>query len=294
MISVNLGFNNAIVGIIRKKLDKNQKANLKYCFAVLRTWHLKTIFFRKEKFGASVYQLFENLKPLKTEYQLVRWGGIADGSYLAPDWPVNYQGVISPGVGQTFEFEKEIVPNSIKVVLIDGTIQKPQDLPPNFIFRKEMLTDQTSVISGEVTLSDLVHQEFPNNESLVLSMDIEGAEYTVISTTAITTLSRFSLLVIEFHQLQKVFVSKSNNEELTTVFNKLKGEFYLIHSHPNNAGGFFLYRFKKIPKVIETTWISKELVKKNFGIANLPHNLDVCNDPQIKDLKFPIFKNRYI
>ncbi len=288
---MNLRVGNVIVEIIRQKLNKDQKAILKYFFLALRMWHLKTFLFRKAKFGVSVSQLFEILRPLKTEYQLVRRGGIADGSYLVPDSPINYQGVISPGVGQTFEFEKEIVPASIKVILIDGTIQKPENLPPNFIFRKEMLTEKTSVSSGEVTLSDLVLKEFPNSESLLLSMDIEGAEYKVISTTSIGTLSKFALLVIEFHQLQKVFVSKSNNEEITRVFNKLKGEFYLLHSHPNNAGGFFLYRFKKIPKVIETTWVRKDLAKKNFGPANLPHNLDVCNDLQIKDLKFPVFKN---
>lgn len=293
-ISVNLGVNNFIVEKIRQKLNKDQKAILKYCFSALRMWHLKTFLFRNEKFGVSVYQLFESLRPLKTEYQLVRRGGLADGSYLVPDAPINYQGVISPGVGQTFEFEKEIVPESIKVILIDGTIPKPDNLPVNFIFRKEMLTEKTSTSLGEVTLSDLVLQEFPKKDLLLLSMDIEGAEYKVISTTSIATLSKFAVLVIEFHQLQKVFVSKSNNEEITRVFNKLKGEFHLLHSHPNNAGGFFLYRLKKIPKVIETTWIRKDLAKKNFGPASIPHNLDVCNDLQIKDLKFPVFKNRYI
>lgn len=284
---VDLGVRNVIVKILRQKLNKNQKASLKYLLLVLGVWHLKTIFFRKDKFGSSVSELFLNLRPIKTEFELVRQGGIADGSYLVPDSPVDYQGVVSPGVGQTFEFEKDIVDESTKVVLVDGTIEKPRSLPTNFIFRKEMLTDQTNLSSGEVMLSDLIFQEFPNSSSLVLSMDIESSEYRVLSTASIATLSRFSLLVIEFHQLQKVFVSKSNNAELTNVFDKLKSEFCLIHSHPNNAGGFFLYRFRKFPKVIETTWIHKGLVKHNFGFAKIPNRLDCSNESLIADLDFP-------
>jgi len=284
---VDLGVKKVIVNLLRQKLNKNQKASLKYLLLVLGIRHLKTIFFRKDKFGSSVPELFLNLRPIKTEYELLRKGGITDGSYLIPDLPIDYQGVVSPGVGQTFEFERDIVDEGTKVVLVDGTIEKPRNLPTDFIFRQEMLTDQTNVSSGEVTLSDLILQEFPNSNSLVLSMDIEGSEYRVLSSSSIGTLSRFSLLVIEFHQLQKVLVDKSNNAELTNVFNKLKSEFRLLHTHPNNAGGFFLYRFRKIPKVIETTWIHKSLVKHDFGFAKIPNRLDYSNESLIADLKFP-------
>jgi hypothetical protein len=48
------------------------------------------------------------LHPVSTKIELVRVGGDLDGSYLVPLININYDGVISPGVGQTFEFEKAI------------------------------------------------------------------------------------------------------------------------------------------------------------------------------------------
>jgi hypothetical protein len=79
------------------------------------------------------------------------------------------------------------------------------------------------------------------------------------------------------------------NQKMSIAISRLKKDFLIIHTHPNNAGGFFLRKFKKLPKVVETTWVRKSLVGEVHGQAKLPHPLDRRNDTLIEDLSYPHF-----
>lgn len=59
-----------------------------------------------------------------------------------------------------------------------------------------------------VTLSEVVTM-FPENEDIVLKMDIEGAEYDVLYSTPVHILRRFKSIAIEIHQ----FADSSNKFE---------------------------------------------------------------------------------
>ena len=120
-------------------------------------------------------------------------------------------------------------------------------------------------------------------------MDIEGGEYEVLNSLAEDDLNPFTTVLVEFHHLDRLNESRSWNFRIYRAIQVLERDFVLIHTHPNNAGGFFLWRFRKLPKVVETTWIKKSQVDAVLGPANLPHPLDLRNDTLIEDLSFPTF-----
>lgn len=230
------------------------------------------------------------LSPVRIDKNLIRVGGNSDGSYLIPQLELNFDGVVSPGVGQTFDFESAIVGADCRVVLIDGTVEKPGNLPPNFIFIDRMLGALNGELNKTISLEEITKEYFPNANSLVLQMDIEGGEYEVLNTLGNTALAPYSLILVEFHHFHQLNKNLAWNSKIENAIQVLQKDFLLVHSHPNNAGGFFLWRFKKIPKVVETTWVRKSLLDLVDGPAKLPHPLDRRNDLLMEDLQFPNFR----
>ena len=275
---------------LRANLTQQQKARIKYSIAILSTTNLKSIVATK-KFTFSYKVLFQKLRPVVTNMELLRVGGNLDGSYLVPRSQYAYDGVVSPGVGQTFEFESEIMGNECRVVLIDGTVDEPVNLPKNFIFLSKMLGTSSDLKDSFISLKSVTKDYFPLANSLVLQMDIEGGEYGVLNSLEADALAPYSLVLVEFHQFHKLQESRLWNSAIEGAIKALEKDFLLVHTHPNNAGGFFVWKFRKMPKVVETTWVKKSKVSAVHGFAKLPHPLDRRNDTMIEDLAFPAFQN---
>ena len=57
-----------------------------------------------------------------------------------------------------------------------------------------------------ITLSEWIAQNnLESDSNLLLQMDIEGGEYDVLIYEDTNTLASFSAMVVEFHNLQKLF-----------------------------------------------------------------------------------------
>jgi hypothetical protein len=218
---------------------------------------------------------------------LIRIGGDKDGGYLIPDLDHVFDGLISPGVGNSFSFENDFSGTQLRTVLIDATVNEPENLPDNMIYLSKMLGGTKSFDGLFITLQDVRVEYFAESMSLALQMDIEGAEYDVLTNMKQEDLDGFDLLLIEFHNLHKKVGITSGENPLQASINLLSHDFDLVHCHPNNAGGFSLHRFRVFPKVVETTWVRKGLAVLSSDIVQLPHELDVENDPLIWDLKYP-------
>ena len=101
-------------------------------------------------------------------------------------------------------------------------------------------------------------------------MDIEGGEYDALVYEDSQTLASFSIIVIEFHYLQKMFERDFLNM-VTAIFEKIYKNFSICHVHPNNYCGIVSLDGIEIPRVIEVTFIRNDLVN-NFSNNN-PHNV---------------------
>jgi hypothetical protein len=277
-----------VFNYLRAHLNQRQKSQIKYCLLLFSLLHLKS--FRNDYvYDFSLRKLFEKLYPVATDIELLRFGGDSDGSYIVPLLDFGYDGVVSPGVGQSFEFEKAIAGNDCRVVLIDGTVDQPENLPPGFVFLQKMLGSSTNPERNQISIKEVTNQYFPTSRSLVLQMDIEGGEYEVLNSINEDDLIPFATILVEFHHLHKLYEGLSWNSEIKRAIQIFDRDFILIHTHPNNAGGFFLWKFRKLPKVVETTWVRRSLVGEVHGQAKLPHPLDRRNDTLLEDLSYPHF-----
>ena len=271
-------------------MSQRQKSQIKFCLSLFSLLNLRS--FRNDfSYQFSSKELFQKLYPVSTNIELTRVGGISDGSYLVPLIDLGYDGIISPGVGQTFEFEKALAGKDCRVVLIDGTVNEPQNLPPGFVFLKKMLGSSTNPQWNQISIKEVINQYFPTSQSVVLQMDIEGGEYEVLNSLHEDDLTPFTTVLVEFHHLHRLNDNASWNTKIKRAIQIFERDFMLIHTHPNNAGGFFLWKFRKLPKVVETTWIRKSLVGQVHGKAKLPHPLDRRNDTLMEDLTFPTFSD---
>jgi len=284
-----------VLNKLRSKLSLRQKHLIKYGIAIFSTLHIFSLvpfLGRSIRGHQEVREMWKLLHPKTVSCGLRRIGSDKDGGYLIPDINHIFDGLISPGVGDTFSFELDFVGKETKAVLIDATVSKPINLPTNMIFLSKMLGPVKSDDGLFVTLQDIRSEYFPFSKSLALQMDIEGGEYKVLESTKREDLAGIDLILVEFHNLHEITTLDKYRNPLRTSLNMLKNDFQLVHTHPNNAGGFFCQRFRVFPKVVETTWIRKSLVQISSRDAVLPHPLDIRNDPLIWDLGYPKFVNK--
>lgn len=275
---------------IRKITPIPMKGLIKYSINCCKKSHLKSLLgytLSNKNVGNQIKMIYKEFYPISILEDLLRFGGKSDGGYLIPTTKnTKYSGLISPGVGDSLSFESDFQDFVSKIILIDGSVNKPTNLPLNYVFYQKFLLGNSSRNIQEVTLKEILDIEFFNQNNLVLQMDIEGNEYEVLKEITTDNLLRFSLILIEFHFIEKI-LKQEGFSEIKSILDKLKKNFYLVHTHPNNAGRYFLHRFKKYPRVLETTWAIKQSVTPIDKITKLPHSLDQINDKLSVNLHYP-------
>ena len=123
---------------------------------------------------------------------------------------------------------------------------------------------------------------------MILQMDIEGGEYDVLVHEDSEVLKSFSIMVIEFHNLHKLF-EEDFLRMVSAIFEKIYKNFSICHVHMNNfcyietSGGI------EVPPVIEVSFIRNDLIDKVLSEKpiRLPHNLDSRNSLYERDTVMP-------
>ena len=219
---------------------------------------------------------------------LIRIGGDGDGGYLLPNVFDKVSYCFSPGVDYTANFEKELSEKfNIKSFMADASVEKAPLSDSNFDFIPKFLGSYSR--DNFITLSDWLRQsELENNSNLLLQMDIEGGEFDVLIYEDSDTLASFSAMVIEFHNLQKLF-EHDFLKMVTAIFEKVYKNFSICHVHPNNCCGIASLDGIEIPRVIEVTFIRNDLIDdfSNNNPISLPHPLDSKNVSKNDDISMP-------
>ena len=227
---------------------------------------------------------FQRIKPVITEYPLIRLGGNGDGGYLVPD---DFNGIdvcFSPGVSNIANFELAMADMGIKCYMADYSVDKPPFENKFFFFRKKFLGVRNDDVF--LTLDKWVGETEAQGDDFLLQMDIEGGEYPVILDMDMSLLKRFRILIIEFHDLQMLF-DKVGFNLIDLTFHKLLKEFHIVHIHPNNCTPTLKYGKFKVPPVMEFTMIRKDRVKSFSHAQVFPHALDVKNVDYLDDIPLP-------
>jgi hypothetical protein len=225
------------------------------------------------------------LRPQRTDFELVRIGSHHDGGYLLPNDFYGVTACFSPGVDNIASFESHLNSKGIPSHLADASVDAPPPGTPFKSFDKKFIGGFTT--EKYITLEDWIKQKEPEaqEDSLILQMDIEGAEYEAILSTPMETLRKFRIMAIEFHLIE-TWGQRDFFRMVNLTFQKLLSEFTVVHSHPNNATGLVNMNGFNAPRVFELT-LHKTSRVKVAGTATLPHPYDFPNIPGIPDLHFP-------
>jgi hypothetical protein len=233
-----------------------------------------------------ILRLIHKLQPRNCGIELVRIGGACDGGYLVPD---DFEGIeycFSPGVNTCSEFESQLADRyNIKSFLADYSVEAPPIVRPEFTFDKKFLgaCDRAHYITLP-SWKDKYIKDYGGD--LLLEMDIEGSEYEVILNTPDHLLNQFRIMIVEFHDLHKLF-DPFAFRLFSTCFEKVLELFHVAHIHPNNH----CLPVKKgdvvIPKLLEITFLNKRRVTSTTPQTDFPHKLDVDNAPGGMHLVLP-------
>lgn len=227
--------------------------------------------------------LISLLRPKLVREGLVRVGNSSDGGYLLPNILNGIDAVYSPGVGTTMDFEKYFLNLGIKCFLADKSIDRPPLRDKNFFFLSKFL----GVIDDDetVTLQTWISENL-DSDNLILQMDIEGAEWQVLLSAPRKVLSKFRILVIEFHNLGDLLV-QSTFSFMQNALLKILMDFHVVHIHPNNSFPAFKYQDVEIPSILEITFLRNDFFNFDKFAEEFPNDLDSKSIPSKPDIYLP-------
>jgi hypothetical protein len=226
-------------------------------------------------------------RPKPSPFRLIRVGGKRDGAYLLPDDLDGISACFSPGVANRKEFEDEILKTrGIRSYMVDfssdeSNFRTPLEPGAQF-FDKKWLAPNNS--DNSISLASWVGTREPKSSSLLLQMDIEGAEYANLATVPDSVLAQFRILVIEFHDFFDKLTALPGDAEFANVLDRLSKHFRVVHARPNNCCPSRPLPSGKteVPAVIEVTFLRLdrfELRSPNRMLpVKIPHPRDVSRN----------------
>jgi hypothetical protein len=222
-----------------------------------------------------ILNLIRSLHPIKTNSELIRFGGDGDGGYLIPNDLTNIEACFSPGVGDISEFEIQCAEMGMKVFMADASVEPPILPYKEMVFIKKFIgnNNNNNFISMEKWINSTTINK---NSDLILQMDIEGHEFDAINSIPLILLKRFRIINIEFHSLQNLSKKKYYFEARKT-FKKLLKNHKCVHIHPNNCCGIKTKEGIEYPVVAEFTFYRKDRIKFSQKANLFPHPLDEEN-----------------
>jgi hypothetical protein len=231
-----------------------------------------------------VAEFFSLIRTHQAQSDLIRIGGMGDGGYLIPDDLAGMEECFSPGVSAIADFEKDLVARGVRCYLADYSVDEPPFQHSLIDFEKKYL----GVVDDEkfVRLESWVARKQKAAGDLILQMDIEGAEYRVLLETPDHLLSKFRIIVIEFHHLNRLF-EMFGFEVIDLAFRKLLKQFDIVHIHPNNFREPVEHFGFVVPPVMEFTFLRRDRAVTKRPAAVAPHRLDAANVTSLPDVALP-------
>jgi len=219
-----------------------------------------------------IRKLLNNVRPFKTDHNLIRFGPKGNGGYLLPDDLEGIEAVFSPGVGSISDFENDCAAKGMKIFMADKSVEGPSYFGENFNFTKKYIG--SFLTTDFITLDAWIQNSLTNTTSdLLLQMDIEGFEYEVIQNMSTHLLNRFRIIIIEFHNLDDL-LNQTCFFQLSRVFDKILSSHTCVHIHPNNCCRPVKLKDIEIPPVMEFTFLRSDRIQSKSYSTIFPHALD--------------------
>lgn len=203
---------------------------------IIRRWFMGRGIFVARARGR--YNRFQEFIDDRLMWERVGTGG--DGGYWLPSFALEKKnGVIySPGVSDKVSFETDMLEHGYRCHLIDGTIENvPTELHADSFTRKNLgAFNDAQTTTFEKWLYDVGIDTSSFN---ILQMDIEGSEYPILLNTPSSILSKFDIIIIEFHFLDYFLLDPFYDLFIKPSFQKMEEHHYLARLDWNKVQGVF-------------------------------------------------------
>jgi hypothetical protein len=242
-------------------------------------------YLEKPSSKSEILDFIKILRPYSTEHKLIRLGGNYDGGYLVPDDLNNIKFNLSPGVGNRFNFELDLLKKGIPTHMCDASINSISPELAGCTFVKKNIGSINK--NDQIPINDWIESiNLDKDQNLMLQMDIEGMEYETILSLSKKNLDSFRIIIVEFHNLREI-KNKFFFKIVIATFEKLLENFIICHIHPNNSCGINYISDVAIPNALEISFIRKDRVTKKKYTDNFPHPLDQPSVKETKDIFLP-------
>jgi FkbM family methyltransferase len=239
---------------------------------------------------AEILTVLRLLEPKKVvDHNKTRVGSVHDGGYVQVDDLEGISHALSFGVSDNDSWDLAMAEAGIPVEQFDHSVDKAPSSHPLLHFHRKMISVDVRVETA--TLPDLAaeHSKLSTTPDLILKMDIEGCEWEVFDQAPEATLSKFSQIMCEFHDLSRL-TNFEFRARARRVFEKLDKYFAPVHIHGNNCRMLCNVSNIPLPDVLEITFASRGRYFFEESNETYPTPLDAQNDPNRPDLVLGTFK----
>jgi hypothetical protein len=239
---------------------------------------------------SSIRKVWSFLTDQVSDIDMTRVGGNNDGGYFCPTDLSSITTVFSPGYGGIKDFEDELGRLGKKIYICDPMYDHIPNLMESQDFDGIGLAATSNADGLFLSLSDWIDSKVDSNTNhMLLQMDIEGAEWEILLHSEAEVLRRFDVLLIEFHNLDRLVFDKNFLESAEILFAKLANDFTNIYCRANNCGGTFAYLLNKMPKVVEITLVKNSQLElwRTLNPRQPINDEDFSNNPSLPSLKLP-------
>jgi hypothetical protein len=218
-----------------------------------------------------------------------RCGANNDGGYIIPLAAIkNTAAVMSYGIADDISFEIDVIKkHNLPVYAFDCGIEEAPEKNDRLYFYPECIASDAFIYKTQK--SSMAISSYNNqlkklnleNKKIYIKMDIEGAEYESFDGIPDISFDNIQGITIEVHSLQ----NREQRPKVIRLLNTFKKHFVLVHVHGNNNEKYFRCIGRKIPQVIELTYInSKYAGSKCVSKEKFPTPLDKPNKKDKRDL----------
>ena len=239
--------------------------------------------------GAADHRLREALTLLRP-WQVpgspqVRVGGDRDGGYvMLADEIATASAAISIGIGPDVSWDADIAGRGLPVAMFDPTVRKPPVKVPGAAFHRIGVGGSSTPDGSYRPLRDLVRLSgFVDGGDLLLKMDVEGAEWSVLSALAPDELSGYRQIVTELHELSRLADPGAAGPVLTAL-RTLSHTHLPFHVHANNYSRLVRFDRYWFPDTIEVSFLRRDLARAAHPATQVTSPCDVACDPRVEEI----------
>jgi hypothetical protein len=223
------------------------------------------------------------------DYNKVRLGRADDGGYVCIDDFAGIDTAFSFGINDEISWDRDAADRGLTIYQFDHTVGDPAPDDARMRFEAKKIDRVSGADSA--ALIDLIqtHDKGRTRPNIVLKMDIEGSEWTVLEATPPEYLSRIAWIACELHYFQGL-VEPVMRKRIDDGLAAIAESFAAVHVHSNVWGGYSNIANVVVPNVLEVTFANRALYRMRPSSASFPTKLDQSCDLHQPDFYLGAFE----